>query len=84
MNYLRFLRQQRGISQQQLAQMLGTAPDVLCKLERGWHQKPPGSLGHKLVQFFGVPLETLLSEVKLDMTTEFSQGGSAPRQQVDG
>ena len=53
MNRLVFLRMQRGLSQKQLAEMLGISPGLLSRLERGWFTRPPVGCEAKLQGVFG-------------------------------
>lgn len=53
MNWLQYLRIQRGLNQKQLAEHIGVNPDFLCRVERGWFSKPPSRIDAKLRAFFG-------------------------------
>lgn len=53
MNHLEFLRRERGISQRELAAIIGVNQSILSRCERGWWTKPPKGLEGKLQAYFG-------------------------------
>ncbi|RLC80200.1 MAG: hypothetical protein DRJ03_22145 [Chloroflexi bacterium] len=59
MTTLKRLRIQKGLSQRQLAELIGVHPSYISLIERG---KRPGSIRvlKKLSLFFNVPLDTLV------------------------
>lgn len=65
MNWLTFLRLQRGWTQRELADRLSINPSLLCKVERGWFTRSPGDLETKLKAVFGDrwPFRALMERV---------------------
>lgn len=53
MNYLRFLRMSRGLSQAGLCRMLGLNRPVYCQIENGVYAKPSSKMLRRLQAFFG-------------------------------
>lgn len=53
MNNLKFLRLQRGWTQEQLAKRLNLHPVTVCRIERGWYARPPVGLEDRLKSVFG-------------------------------
>lgn len=58
---LRELRYNRGLSQEGLAAELGLSQATIFKWERGEVARPKPNTAKKLVDFFEVPLATLLA-----------------------
>ena len=53
MNYLHFLRCQRGLTQKNLAELLKLNAVTVCRIERGWYAKPPSGYEERLQAIFG-------------------------------
>lgn len=56
---IKTLRKKAGFTQAYVAANLGIAKSTYCELENG-KRKPSWELQQRLVQFFGIPAETLL------------------------
>jgi transcriptional regulator with XRE-family HTH domain len=69
---LRFLREQRGLSQRQLSKQLGTAKSYINNLENG-ERRPSIELVVEIADFFGVSTDVLIrDELDLDADDESS------------
>jgi|GEM_PF-844027 len=79
MNFLVALRLQRGLSQRELAEMLGIAQTILSKLERGWFARCPAGLECKFRTVFGDQwgFEALMRAVPDLSTAVQSVGGQS-------
>ena len=53
MNNLKVLRQSKGLTQRNLARMIGVNYVTLNRAENGWFAKPPNELETKLQAVFG-------------------------------
>ena len=58
---LRYLRKQDGLSQQQLADALGTAKSSISMYENG-HREPSFEVLEQLADYFNVPMGTFFSD----------------------
>jgi len=67
MTNLTILRRQAGMTQAELARLLGLPRQEICRLENGWLRKIRPAAEQRLLTFFGPPwtLDTLLSEPEL-------------------
>jgi transcriptional regulator with XRE-family HTH domain len=53
MNWLKYLRMQRGLSQPELAKRLGITSSFLSRIECGWQARVPAVLESRLRGVFG-------------------------------
>lgn len=53
MNWFHYLRMKKGVSQTNLAPMLGISKALVNQMERGWFTRPPKNCEAKLKEFFG-------------------------------
>ncbi len=63
-NRLRFLRQQMGISQKEVAEHFSCAPGTISNYENGLHYPDPNMLV-QLAEFYGVSTDYLLGHTQL-------------------
>jgi transcriptional regulator with XRE-family HTH domain len=61
---LRRLRYDKGYSQTEMASILKISPAALYKYETGRVKRPRPGIARRLVDFYGIPLSTLLSPEK--------------------
>ena len=73
-NRLRLLRQERGLSQQQLAKVLGINHRTVGYLERQEYE-PTYRLALKCSDFFEVPVEAVFSRQPFKPFSEYLQDG---------
>lgn len=66
-NYLKAARLIKGLSQKEMAQMLGIHEATYCRLERGWYAKPPSKFDEKIASVAwpwpNVTFDILMKEV---------------------
>lgn len=69
MKKLRLYRLRRGLTQTQMAALLGIHFTMLSRLERGWFTRCPNQpeLGRKLEAYFGETFDELMTDATPDM-----------------
>ena len=75
MKNLKFLRKSLNITLQQLADELGTSPQVLSRYERGEHQADYNTLA-KIARFFNVSIDYLLGTTKDEIALKAKTPGT--------
>ena len=60
-NKIRELREQRGLTQLQVAYAVGTTPQTIYNIESGKTKSPSLETVKAIARFYGVPIEELLS-----------------------
>lgn len=60
-NRLEWLRKQRGVRQEDLAQALGVSRQTIISLEKGKYN-PSLALAFKLARYFGLPIEEIFDD----------------------
>ena len=60
-NRLEELRKERGMRQEDLAQMLGVSRQTVISLEKGKYN-PSLSLAFRLARYFGMPIEAIFDD----------------------
>lgn len=61
MKKIKYLRQSKGFTQEQLSRALGISPEHLSSIETG-RRNPSWAVAQRLEQFFGIPASELLAE----------------------
>ena len=79
---LKALRMQAGISQEKLAVELGVTKRTIINYESG-KTLPPISLLIQMSKFFGVAVESLITEGEQFVAAAYEQGGSKSAREVE-
>ena len=79
---LRASRMQAGISQERLAAELGVSKRTLINYEGG-QTLPPINMLPKISKFFGVSIESLITEEEQFVAAAYEQGGSKSAREVE-
>lgn len=70
-DYLKSLRESKGLSQRQLAYLAGLSNTEISKLESGGRKKPSPAVLKKIAPHLGVPYEELLKKAGIIESGEF-------------
>lgn len=63
--YLKKLREEKGLTQQEVAEKMGMRPNYYCMFETGSRQADMNlSIAEKLAEVFGIPVTQIVEEEK--------------------